>query len=130
MCWCSKYNRITQETDQSFGSFKSLFRDNLNKLTDNKLAAALGVSFALSEIGLLVFGGEDSKTGTSNYQDAFAIAFSPAQNKAAWDAVGAAPLTCKCLQSDKVRHTTQKMYPSLFYTSNRSKKSITVHASC
>ena len=98
---------ITQEIDQSFGYFKSLLRDNLSKLTDNRLTADFGVSFAPSEIWLLVFGGEDSKTGTSKCQDSFAIAFLPARNKAAWAAVGAALLTCKCLQSDKVRHTTE-----------------------
>ena len=95
---------VSQETDQSFGLFKSIFRSNLQKLTCNRLEAEESVSFNSSIIGLLVFGGKDLQTNVDGYEDAFAIAFSPEKNKAAWAAVGAAPLTMACLYSDKVRH--------------------------
>ena len=41
------------------------------------------------------------------YEDAFAAAFSTELNKIAWDKVGAAPLTRKCLESGKVQHTSE-----------------------
>ena len=53
-------------------------------------------------IGTLVFGGKDTVTGVNDYKDAYASAFSPERNLSAWAAVGAAPLTRKCLSSDKV----------------------------
>ena len=58
----------------------------------------------MAAIGDLVFGVRGDITG--KYKAAYALAFSPERNQAAWAAVGAAPLTRKCLESDKVRHTT------------------------
>ena len=88
---------VTQETDRSYGMFKNLFRCNLERLTNDRLAEGLSVSFNQSIIGLLVFG------SGSNYVDAFAEAFSHERNKAAWEAVGAVPLTMKCVESEMVR---------------------------
>jgi len=98
---------ITQETDQSFGLFKSVFRKSLKKLTDDRLARGLNVSFKPSIVGVLVFGGIDHDTEISDYEDAYAIAFSAEKNAIAWAAVGAAPLTRKCLASKEVRHNTK-----------------------
>ena len=99
---------ITQETDQSFGEFKSKFRANLNALVDERLAkGGKSVSFRPDVVGLLVFGGVDPVTKYSKFYDAYAIAFSPEKNRAAWAFVGAAPLTRKCLESDKVIHNSQ-----------------------
>ena len=64
----------------------------------------MSVSFNSSIIGLLVFRGTDIATDKEGYKDAIATSFSPDKNRAAWAAVGAAPLTVACLCSDKVRH--------------------------
>ena len=81
--------KITQETDQWYDMFKSLFCCNLEKLTNDQLAARLSISFNQSIIGLLVFGG-NNETNNTAYANAFAIAFAPDQNRAAWEAVSAA----------------------------------------
>jgi len=86
--------------------FKLLFQKNLKKLTDNRLARDLSVLFRLSLIGLLVFGGKDHETDIANYEDAYSLVFSPENNRAAWAAVGAAPLTRSCLRSREVIHNT------------------------
>ena len=93
---------VTQETDQLYSLFKTIFRENLRKLTDDRLAEGKSVSFNAIVIGTLVFGGKDTVTGVNDYKDAYASAFSPERNLSAWAAVGAAPLTRKCLTSDKV----------------------------
>ena len=99
---------ITQETDQSYGEFKSKFQANLNRqVVDERLAQGKTVSFKPDVVGLLVFGGTDLLTKSSNYYDAYTIAFSPEKNLAAWAAVGAAPLTRECLESDKVTHNSE-----------------------
>ena len=58
----------------------------------------------MAAIGDLVFGVRGDRTG--KYKAAYTLAFSPERNRAAWAAVGAAPLTRKCLESDNVQHTT------------------------
>lgn len=55
---------------------------------------------------MLVFGGTDFETGVTNYDDAFAMGFSRERNLFAWAAVGAAPLTRSCLQSNDVIQNT------------------------
>ncbi|CAJ1927930.1 unnamed protein product [Cylindrotheca closterium] len=57
-----------------------------------------------SVIGILVFGGADPMTGVPGYRDAFAEAFSKKKCIEAWEKVGAAPCTRKCLQSHQVCH--------------------------
>ncbi len=49
-----------------------------------------------------MFGGCDPETGLDKYVDAFAGAFSKAQCIAAWEAVGAVPPTCACLNDKQV----------------------------
>ena len=66
---------VTQETDISYGVFKSKFRSNLQKLTAQRLANNMSISFPPSIIGLLVLGGTDERTGIV-LEDAFAEAFS------------------------------------------------------
>ena len=58
----------------------------------------------MATIGDLVFGVRGDTTG--KYKGGYALAFFPERNRAARAAVGAAPLTRKCLETDKVRHTT------------------------
>ena len=79
----------------------------MNRLVDEKLAQGKIVSLKPDVVGLLVFGGMDPLTKSSNYYDAYAIAFSPEKNLAAWAVVGAAPLTRKCLESDKITHNSE-----------------------
>ena len=75
-------------------------------MTDDELAQGKSVSFnACVLIGVLVFGGTDDETLVKYYKDA--IAFLPERNQHAWATVGAAPLTRKCLNSDKVRHDSE-----------------------
>ena len=94
---------VSQETDVSYGLFKSKFRMNLTKLTDIRIENNDSVSFAPWIVGLLVFGGTDPITKCSGFEDCFALAFSKEKNIAAWEKVGAAPLTMACLSSDQVR---------------------------
>ena len=95
---------VTQERDQSFSLFKTSFQDNLRQMIDDRLARGKSVSFNATVIGELVFGGTDDETGVKYCKDSFAIAFSPSRNRQARATVGAAPLTRKCLTSEKVRH--------------------------
>ena len=96
---------VTQETDISYGLFKSKFQENLDRLTRDRLRYGMGSSIHSSIVGLvLVFSGKDPVTGCRDYVDAFATAFSPQKNKEAWEKVGAAPLTMVCLKSDMVSH--------------------------
>ena len=78
-------------------------------------------------IGLLVFGGKDRITGTNSYDNAFAFALSRKRNLAAWAAVGAAPLTQKGLESQKVWHTTEDA-PQ--YTVFKQLEEVNHNASC
>jgi len=98
---------ITQETDQSYGYFKSLFRQNLKQVTNDRLARNKSINYVPAEVGFFVFGGKDRATGISNYKDAFGLAFTKEKNLAAWASVGAAPVTRRCLESDKVIHNTK-----------------------
>ena len=99
---------VSQETDVSYGLFKTKFRRNLSKLTDHRIQKNETVSFTPWIIGLLVFGGIDPVTGCSGYEDCFAIAFSKEKNIDAWKKVGAAPLTMSCLDSDQVRQDSDE----------------------
>ena len=95
---------ITQETDQSYGLFKSKFRQNLEKITQHRIKNDKTVSILPWMVGLLVFGGVDPVTTCTGYHNAFEIAFSKEKNLSAWGKIGAAPLTMACLTSSQVRH--------------------------
>ena len=83
----------------------------MEKLTDERLAKGKKIAFTSTAFGLLVFGGVDggdAENATAAVcKDAFAITFSKLKNKAAWAAVGAAPVTRACLPSDLVRHDSK-----------------------
>ena len=96
---------VTQETDQLFGLFKTAFRQNLNQITDDRLAMNKNATYTPRLIGLLVFGGKDPVTKICGYKDAFAIGFSKECNLSAWASVGAAPLTRRCLKNEMIAHT-------------------------
>ena len=94
---------VTQETDQSYGPFKTAFRANLSKICDDRLTHNKPIQFAPYLCGLFVFGGTDPETGLSDYRNAFEEAFSTERCVAVWEKVGAVPFTRACLQDPKVR---------------------------
>ena len=91
---------VTQETDQSYGLFKTNYRKNLESITEYRFTR--GLTLKTTDLGLLVFGGQvDDSLELVN---AFEIAFSKEKNLHAWQFVGAVPLTRNCLDSDQVIH--------------------------
>ena len=94
---------VTQETDQNYGTFKSIFRQNLVSITNDCIAHNKPVSFPPFIVGLFVFGGTDPETNCNDYKNAFEIAFSKTNNLCSWRKVGAAPLMRACLLSPLVR---------------------------
>ncbi len=93
---------VTQETDRICGPFTTKFCSNLSECCYDRLFCGKLLSFAPWIFGLFVFGGCDPETGVDKYVDAFAGAFSKAQCIAAWEAVGAVPPTCACLNDKQV----------------------------
>ncbi len=84
---------VTQETDQSYGPFKTQFQKNLKILSDSRLIGNHTTSLLPWMVGLVVFGGTDPISGVVVPCSAFDIAFSKEQNCAVWKKCGAAPLT-------------------------------------
>ncbi len=85
--------------------FKPLSERTCSQLIiDKSIAANKTRSLSQWIIGLVVFGGEDPKTGLI-VESAFTKGFSKINNIKAWDTVGAVPLSRKCLQSQKVRRS-------------------------
>ena len=95
---------VTQETDQNYSLFKSVFIENLEELTKIRTDNQQSVSFPPWICGLVVFGGIDEVTGCEVKRNAFETAFTKQKCLDAWEKVGAAPLTRACLKSKKVRH--------------------------
>ena len=62
-------------------------------MTDDSLEHHGKVTLNMATIGDLVFGVRGDTSG--KYKGAYALAFFPERNRAAWAAVGAAPLTRK-----------------------------------
>lgn len=93
---------VTQETDRNYGKFKSQFRTNLELVVEQRVENNESVSLQPWLVGLFVFGGTDPVTGCELEKSAFQEGFSREECKRAWEKVGAAPLTRKCLEDDKV----------------------------
>ena len=91
----------TQETDQNYGIYKSVLRDNLRLLSQARFEKKL--SMHVSDLPLLVFGGRCASTGTE-LRDSFSLAFSIERNIACWKKCGAVPLTRSPLHSEEVCH--------------------------
>ncbi len=91
---------VTQETDQSYGPFKTQFQKNLKILSDSRLIGYYTTSLPPWMVGLVVFGGTDLVSGVVVPCSAFEMGFSKEQNCAVWEKCGAAPLTRACLQSN------------------------------
>ena len=95
---------VSQETDQVYRLFKSIFCKHLDKISSGQKRNNKPVSFAPSLVGLFVFGGTDPETNISGWRNAFVIAFSKEKCLHSWSKVGAAPFTMACLESETVRH--------------------------
>ena len=94
---------VQQETDRNYGPFKGVIRRNLDAIASRCFTIKEPISLSASTIGLIIFGGVCPQTGVV-CKDAVAEAFSVESNLASWAAVGAVPLTMKCLSDDNVRH--------------------------
>jgi len=90
----------TQETDQNYGPFKGSFRANIRTLSQARFDN--GMPIQVTDIPLLVFGGECPKTKVVLI-DAFSEAFSVEANLGCWKKCGAVPLTRSPLLSKDVR---------------------------
>ena len=92
--------QVTQETDQSYGQFKSSYRRNLRILAMKRQPVRKPI--VLADLAVLVFGGEDRITGTK-IENTFEKAFSHEKNLSCWKKCGAVPLTRSPLQGPNVR---------------------------
>jgi len=92
---------VTQETDQSYGLYKSNCCVNLEKLSEAR--QRIRKRIMVIDLPLLVFGGYDYVTKTV-LKNAFEIAFSIDKTLGCWRKCGAVPLTRLPLQSKDVRH--------------------------
>jgi hypothetical protein len=91
----------TQETDQNYGLYKSVVRENLRNLSQCRFD--LRLTLRITDLPLLVFGGECPCTGLK-LRDAFSEAFSIARNLSCWRKCGAVPLTMAPIHSGEIRH--------------------------
>ena len=92
---------VTQETDQNYGFYKSIFRDNLRILSQARFDK--GLTLIVADLPLMIFGGRCQKSGVC-LRDAFSEAFAIERNLSCWKKCGSVPLTRRPLQSDQVRH--------------------------
>ena len=67
---------ITQETDQSYSSFKTQFLKNLKQLSDARIMVDISTSLPPWLIGLTVYGGVDPVSKAVASVNAFDVAFS------------------------------------------------------
>jgi hypothetical protein len=93
---------VTQETDRTYGMFKSKCRQNLELLVDECVKQDKSVSIPQYKHGLLVFAGVDGDTKLV-LNSAFELGFSRQRCLDSWENIGAAPPTCKCLNDPQVR---------------------------
>jgi len=92
---------VTQETDQNYGLYKTIYRENLEKLSEARQRR--GKPISVSDLPLLVFGGYDYITKVV-LANAFERAFNRTRNLSCWKKCGAVPLTRLPLRSSMVRH--------------------------
>jgi regulator of sigma D len=92
---------VTQETDQNYGQFKSVYRSSIRSLSQERFARKMAMR--VTDLPLLVFGGFCNDTGLG-IPSSFESGFSVASNLSAWKKCGAVPLTRSSLGSNKVRH--------------------------
>ena len=71
---------VTQETDHSYGPFKTQFQKNLKILSDSTLIGYYTTSLPPWMVGLVVFGGTNTVSGVVIPCSAFEMGFSKEQN--------------------------------------------------
>jgi hypothetical protein len=95
---------VTQETDRTYGGFKSQYRANLELLVDELVKQDKSVSVPQYKHGLMVFRGVNPDTDLE-LPSAFELGFSRQHCLNLWAKIGAVPLTCKCLDDPQVRRS-------------------------
>jgi hypothetical protein len=101
-CVPSNTTAVTQETDRTYGRFKSQYRANLEMLVNELVKQDKPLSVPQHKHGLLVFGGVDPETNLE-IPSAFELGFSRERCLESWRKIGAAPLTRLCLDNPQVR---------------------------
>lgn len=94
---------VHQETDQTYGLFKTRYTQNLEKFAADRERKNMSTAPNVSHYGLFVFGGTDPQSDCV-YQNSFEDSFAKERCLKSWAAVGAAPCTRACLQNKKVQH--------------------------
>ena len=90
---------VTQPTDKNYGVFKSVYRENLRKLTVHRSKDKKAIK--PTDIPLLIFGGDPLEIGLKS---AFEEAFVFEKNIKIWGDIGLYPFTRKCLEDNNVKH--------------------------
>jgi len=98
--------QVTQETDQSYGQYKSTYRRNLRLLSQRRQPWKKPA--VLTDLAILVFGGEDRITG-AKLENTFEKAFSKEKNLSCWRKCGAVPLTLSPLSNPNVRQEVERL---------------------
>ena len=96
---------VMQETDRTYGKFKSQFRKNLELLVDELVEQEMSIKVPQYKLCLLAFGGEDpdfAETSKLVLPSAFEYGFGREECLKSWRKIGAAPLTRQCLSDPKV----------------------------
>jgi hypothetical protein len=94
---------VQQETDISYGPFKSIVRTNLKNIALTCFRKRINVPLKASTFGLICYGGVCPDLGVV-LENALQAAFNTASNLHSWREVNAIPYTKKCLSNPKVRH--------------------------
>jgi hypothetical protein len=97
---------VMQETDRTYGLFKSRYHANLEDLVNKLVRLNKSVSVPQYKHGLLVFGGADPDTGL-HLPSAFEEEFSRVNCLNLWKKIGAAPLTRACLKDPQLRKSME-----------------------
>ena len=92
---------MTQETDRTYGKFKSQFRKNLELLVDECDNKEMSVKVPQYKLCLLVFDGEDPDTKLV-LLSAYEFGFGREECLRSWRKIGTAPLTRSYLVDPKV----------------------------
>ncbi len=92
---------MTQETDRTYGKFKTRFRTNLEQRVDECITQDLPVKVPQYKLTLLIFGGKDPETGLE-FPSAFEFGFGCEECLNSWRKVGAVPLTQASLKDPRV----------------------------
>ena len=88
---------VTQDTEQSYGPFKTQFIENINTLSDDRIIHNDSTTIKQWMVGIIVFGGIYPESKVELKKSAFEKELSQERNLASWESCGAAPCTRACL---------------------------------